>query len=992
MHTTRRKQRGTRALTGGVLLAVAFALAPHPVYAGEPTAASTQESTAPASDPAVGFTETSPTDTSTAPSSTEHARPVLAALAAAHHADSGIGLAFVDGVDVNTDLFYDVSDALAKVIAFLSDPPPVDPNGVVDPEQLLATADELQRGLDPYTPEPDDVLATADQVVQTAESLGDDAERLKARAQEVADGLTLWVAQQLADVAAQLPTTEQVVELARSIERVVRGEAENAATVAADLLIRLAQATAYLTDDQHQDAVRNEVTTVMLTLAHTVDPLPDALAPTTAAAFDASGSLVAWAEALAQQGIEGPGPFYTENTDTDEAMPPPNGDVTPVDSIVVADEPVSVGAPIAITKPYPVAGDVGLPGRDAVAANSWDCGMYTGEDCVPPVELTGGRVIHKPIVRVVLVGSWWHGAADLRNGVDSLFGSMSGSGYQGILRQYWDYSGYISDEMHYQGTHIIEGTPPAAVSTDRVEGYAIRAARERVGWKNNPSVIWFVMLPPSSLATYPGTEDKCGYQRLGTTGTERYVIAQVDYPQGACVRGSVRASLTRTAAHEYVGAVTNPDGQGWRDKTGQHLPDLCRALLIAGPGGETVSKVWSNGDRRCVSSFTPRFSYRVTAVKQADGDAGPGSALTRGHSYSGASVAVVNTGNMPWLSYGGKKTYLATADNQCSPFADVSTAGLWTNCRRISLRQPRVEAGDSTAFTFSLKPDGSLIDGTANHVETFRLIAGSTWMTDTGSTSARLTDIDLQMFNAEPVSPPTLGFVAYGVHGSDAKVTVALRNTGTAYWYPREVMFLGTDAPSPFAATSWPLGPGSCRGCRAHRFDKLTPPGGIYTFEVTLRLPASDKALMKTADFFPYADVRRVADGQTSTKKVSEQRVVVRVVIVPDPVSAHAVTGYGFTSGDASSTPVDESGFSCLAAAGLDSEWTRITSCRASVTTAYGAYSYEAPPMTMGGRFAWTGALWTGHTPASGDTVTVCWTAESTFLDGTTADHAGCSS
>lgn len=496
-----------RTVSLAVLVTVGISVGSAPVRADE-TPATAGATTSP---------DTPTGDAAAAPPRAIADPTLLEALAAARSANADLG-----GVDVRIigdDDFRKINDAISTVINYLKNKPyppelDIDPNKIIDTEQILAMVDDLNHRLQ----------ALRLMIDATAEVVAGEVAKVRLQAEAVVDALSVWASAQIAGAIDALPTAEEVQALARSIDAYVRGQADDAS---AALLNELARVSAYLTDDQHQRTAKTAVTTLLLTLANTVNPLPAWLAPTAEVAVNASGELVSWADDLVQQGVEGPGPFYGKtDTDTDEAPASSTDGVTPLNSdLVVADQAIAVEQPTAVTKPVPPTTAIGLPAEDTVAANApYDCGMYPArnESCVPPMRSGGGRVIQRPIVRVVLVGSWWYGETNLRGGLENVFGNMSGSGYQNILRQYYDLTaGYVGPEVIFQGTHILAGSPPPIASSAQVASYAVRASRERAGWKTSPSVVWVVALPPQSVAdsaTY-GPYGKCGYQAHATSAT-----------------------------------------------------------------------------------------------------------------------------------------------------------------------------------------------------------------------------------------------------------------------------------------------------------------------------------------------------------------------------------------------------------------------------------------------------------------------------------------
>lgn len=940
-----------------------------------------------ATDPAPTATNTTSETTSTTPGE-EAAVSAVVALAHTRQASLDLGV-LGGGVQVHTERMQQIADALSPVAGYLDgavgDPPPT------RDLDLAETEAELQRAINALVSPP-----TVD-VSGVQDSLG-----------AVLATLLDIVSEQVAPaVGDTFPTPEELQALAGGIEQAIGDAAAEggavARTTAETLHAQLAAWTAYLTDERHQRTVTEAVTTLLLALGHAVDPLPSALAPTAAAVSDAAGAFVAWADDLAYQGASADSPFYdTADTDSDEAAPDDGAPLVD-EGLAVGEEPVVVATPLRVLRPEGLPAPA-TPLSGTTTELTVDCGMYAGESCAPPMKYAGGPVVRNPVVRVVLAGSWWRSAEgqSLSGAFDQLFAGMSGSAYQSVLQQYHDRIGYVSGTVAYQGKHIVDGTPATIVREPAA--YAVKADEQRSDWRTSANVVWVVALPKGSVADYDDPElgpyGKCGYQGAAASGGRTYILAVVDYPREGCrYDGGVRGGATTIAAHEYVGAVTNPEGTGWHDGLGQHLPDLCRARLFDnGPGGERVSMLWSNGARSCTTGEAPRWSYRVVDVHRPTGDAGS-YAYTKGHAYDGGIVRVKNTGNMAWTNTGAKKTYLATADNACSPFADSAAASGWASCRRIEMVQQSVAPGETAEFMFTLRPDGSFLDGEPDLAAHFRLVAGTTWMANTGSTMARLSGMAVRTFGAELVTGTlNTGYYAVGQPGTDAKVSVTLRNTGTATWFPREVVTIGTPqgTESAYAAPSWPTGPGGCRRCRAHRVSQLVAPGATYTFDVTLRIP--DSKVIGDASFVVFSDVRQVGDKRIVSREAPTARIDIKVIPLPRPLGAHEVEGAGFADhgvhaddlAEGTSVRASTSGFSCAGVASLDAVSTQIRACTAQVTSSSGAvWSGSAPNVRAHGPAAVTTGF-VEYDSNAGDTIVVCWTVESAFLDGTRGTASGC--
>lgn len=915
------------------------------------------------------------------------------------------------------------SDALTLRAYFTEAPATTMPGLDLNFAQLEILAEDVLR----FT-EPDGALATVNVVSTGVTGVGDIA-AMRSNLGTLGGALRVILAQPLPPV----PSASDVAATAHAVADFVQNGSGMLDEVP-DLQVRMNATSIYLqhagfvddVDDADVGATISAVDTLLVSLGNLVTPVPSTLAPTAEEAFAASGSFVSWADDLAAATGDADEPTIDPPLKSvdDPVFDPESGPEVAVGEEVV----VTPAAPYVMRAPG-VVDDVlssgGVTMHTAAATATGGCGMYSGEYCAPPVRTHGGNVMRSPTVRVIFWGSYWDGQSSLRAGVTNLYASMSGSAYQSILQQYYDSRGYIGTSVTYGGSYIDRISPVVDFVTQATAASEAARVSKRLGWPTSDNTVWVIVLPPQSLAdsgSSRGPYGICGYQGYGASGGRKYAVAVLDVPTPyRCnfIENNLRGSLTTIAAHEYVGVVTNPWLNGWYDGLNQHLPDLCRALFFDGPGGEKVSRIWSDGNKGCVTSFTPTFRYRVDTRSAPPGDNGPGTVMSRGHSYKGGLFRVTNTGTMPWIPFSSTPTYLATAGDECSKFYDWTSGSGWASCRRIKLDSGGIGVlpGETTAFSFTMRPDARVLEGAGNEGQSFRLVVENrATMTASSGSAPGITGLKIGRYNATAVVPPG-GYFAAGAAGSDVTVKVNVLNSGASTWYPNEVVNIGTPAgtSSRYAAGSWPTGPGGCRKCRAHRVKSVVPPNGNYSFDLVLHIPAGTLPVPPppAATLLPVADVVR-ADTRTtvSAPYMTNGRFDVQFIVVPTVVGSHDVTGYalfgrnpsvpdvvvpeapdlsGTATMSASLVTLQAGSFGCLAVATVDASTTAIDSCVATVTKASGEVrTYYASATSSTGAVATTVFAGIDYDDAAGDAIRVCWSNTATFLSGSPVSRSDC--
>jgi hypothetical protein len=675
--------------------------------------------------------------------------------------------------------------------------------------------------------------------------------------------------------------------------------------------------------------------------------------------------------------------------------------------------------------------------QDAAAATTgYRCYMFSYQGaCAPPMTWHSGSVQHNPKVYVIFWGPQWSNLGSQKYAVTSMFGGMSGSGFQSVLSQYYDATATISPTMTFGGS-FQDNTPPLTnvVTTHDYVNEAIKIARAN-NLHTSDDTQW-VFYPQPGIASDDGASKSlaqnvahCGYHGSGADNTGRkWVVSVVDYPaqtsvfnyQAGCIDNKIpdaNTDLTFSGSHEYAEAATDPFGNGWYDQNSHEIGDMCRTAWPS--GGETL--LWSNNGSvgSCTQSFTPRYTYVVnTSLTYPPNGEAPSGLHARGHAYDGGQVVATNTGNMPWFPVGRHATYLGTwnSANRCSHMADMNSrdpSNPWRGCNRVKLTgttpiEPRsVAVAENYAYasvgTFALraKLDGAYHDG-ATGSESFNLVS-SVWMSPSSGSTPTLA-LKAAVFNAKFVAPATGKPIVAGVAGTDVPVQLDYNVLGTAPWFSNEVAYLGTTDDrgvghsSPFAASTWPKS-SACSNCRAARVSSTTEPGATYSFKFNIHIPATMATGRYTEYFRPVADVP--INGGGIDAHFFGTVVPVSITVVGVPVGSHQVTADGTIGSEPAQgadttdlTAPDPYGhwYMCTAIASPDALSTTIDSCSITVTHANGATEvFSAGPSSS------TGAVETEvgtvtYDSTAGDTAQLCWQAHATYADQSTQSTSGCTS
>jgi hypothetical protein len=262
-----------------------------------------------------------------------------------------------------------------------------------------------------------------------------------------------------------------------------------------------------------------------------------------------------------------------------------------------------------------------------------------------PLTYFGGQVVNQPNVHLIFWGSSWNAHADVRSAVESEFGAISGSPWQGVMTQYFDGEGAISSQITTSSWTDESITAPSLSKYEQFES-EIEYSTTKTGWPlggmNNVYMIF--PAPGTKYAEGDAGEGRpivagCGEHRFSNRigSTFGRVLWPPDNPSKenknetekekkekeaanhklCAVPGGPEtylAAVTETAAHEYAEAITDPvtmsatGGQktGWIDASSNNdeIADKCEGNYGQLANGTSVQMLWSNAQNACSMSFS----------------------------------------------------------------------------------------------------------------------------------------------------------------------------------------------------------------------------------------------------------------------------------------------------------------------------------------------------------------------------------------------------
>ena len=250
-----------------------------------------------------------------------------------------------------------------------------------------------------------------------------------------------------------------------------------------------------------------------------------------------------------------------------------------------------------------------------------------------PVSFKGGKVQHDPSVFLILDGSNWNGSTGvaLKEQLLSLYGHLRNSSWQGILGQYYDDLGYVTQDAGVASTLIdTRVSAPTSFNNTKIEeevAYAIAQAK----WAREPNAQFVVVPAPGT--TYESGFDTgfCGYHSIDSSGSSYTFVAYMGNEPfykgciGYDASGNADNVSSMVASHEYAESATDPDpGTGWTDSEGYEIADICASGDNQLSNGSWVQGLWSNSAEACVlednHEYFPKKEDAPAAVFGSEGN------------------------------------------------------------------------------------------------------------------------------------------------------------------------------------------------------------------------------------------------------------------------------------------------------------------------------------------------------------------------------------
>jgi hypothetical protein len=246
----------------------------------------------------------------------------------------------------------------------------------------------------------------------------------------------------------------------------------------------------------------------------------------------------------------------------------------------------------------------------------------------PPLVWSNGLVQRHPVVHLIYWGSTWNNfGASTKSALDTMYSGLSGSSYQNIFTQYYDWDGYIGTDVTVTSWPDTSVVAPTNVTHDSIE-HEIANAIQATGWTRTRDTQFVVLPSPGSTFlpdVYQDSNGKaiCGFHSFdGSASTYDYVPYEGDQPYvNVCdyVAGDPTGSTTFVASHEYGEALTDPLPNfltGWVANDGNEIADLCATRAASGDfvqGLGWVTGQWSNAANACelqASAPLPHPTFR----------------------------------------------------------------------------------------------------------------------------------------------------------------------------------------------------------------------------------------------------------------------------------------------------------------------------------------------------------------------------------------------
>jgi hypothetical protein len=203
----------------------------------------------------------------------------------------------------------------------------------------------------------------------------------------------------------------------------------------------------------------------------------------------------------------------------------------------------------------------------------------------PLMTFHGGNVLVTPTTYSIF---WGASNSDITNGMATFFSGFSGSSLAAASKEYTGTNGQVSGKTAIGAVYQDGSTPPSkALRTSQ----AIAEVCKVTNNAPNPNAVYFIF-----TSTGAGHVNYCAWHSWGSCGGTPIQVAYMPNLSGVsgCDVGSAYHSaalsaLANVTSHELSEAITDPQGTGWFDSSGQENGDKCAWAFLSEPAPEPVS-------------------------------------------------------------------------------------------------------------------------------------------------------------------------------------------------------------------------------------------------------------------------------------------------------------------------------------------------------------------------------------------------------------------
>jgi hypothetical protein len=256
----------------------------------------------------------------------------------------------------------------------------------------------------------------------------------------------------------------------------------------------------------------------------------------------------------------------------------------------------------------------------SIAPSTGEAQAIAPNEMPGPVPFNGGYVQHHIRIFVTFYGSEWNGLPGAKEAILNLYRWLGGSPYQQLLTQYFDFSGYVADDVALSASYTDPRAPSAVNDSTIKEEVEYSIAHQ--GWGSPNYENQYVVLFPPGTPRSQSWEAACAAH--GWSGTFAWVA--VPWSLKECQRGLEPSNAMQvSASHEYAETVTDPitasGYRGWENEgAGGEIGDICNTGTPA-EQAQVAPGLWV---AKVIDDY--KWAYKFvdpTSERCEEGDSGP---------------------------------------------------------------------------------------------------------------------------------------------------------------------------------------------------------------------------------------------------------------------------------------------------------------------------------------------------------------------------------